>query len=49
MKKETIGRSVAASSDEFIRVQGRKLELGQEHRKNLGYRLVCIKGLCYHH
>ena len=26
-----------------------KVELGQGHRKNLGYALVCIKDLCFHH
>ena len=45
-----VGRSVGASSDEIIRrVQGPKLKLDQEPRKNFGYGLVCIKGLCYHH
>ena len=30
-------------------VQGRKSELDRGHRKNLGYGLVGIKGLCYQH
>ena len=50
IKKERIGRSVGASSAEFIRGfnDERKLELDQGHRKNFGYGLVIIKGLCYH-
>ena len=33
----------------YMRVQGRKSELDEIHRKNFGCGLVCIKGLCYHH
>ena len=26
-----------------------KVRVGLGHRKNLGYELVCIKGVCYHY
>ena len=32
----------------LYRIQGRKSKLDQGHRKNLGYGLACIKGVCYH-
>ena len=33
----------------YMTVQGQKSSLDQGHQKNLGYRLVRIRGLCYHH